>query len=96
MVVVVVVVECRWSARVRHFSFVMSFRTLVLTTAPSPSHGPLPLPGQPNWIQMERMKPSVSCWFDHQWRLPDDLKCVALSECPTHAQNCSWSRSARN
>ena len=70
--------------------------TLLFTIAPSPSHGPLPLPGQPNWIQMDRMKERVSCWLDHQWRFWDDLKWEALSKWPSHAENSSKSSSVRN
>ena len=37
---------------VRQRSSVMSREIFVLTMAPSPSHGPLPCPGQPNSTQM--------------------------------------------
>eukprot|EP00966_Prymnesium_polylepis_P136994 3165731-Prymnesium_polylepis.1 len=41
---------------VRHCSLVMSREIFVLTIAPSPSHGPLPWPGQPNSTQIAFIK----------------------------------------
>mmetsp|Transcript_38777 Transcript_38777/g.95851 ORF Transcript_38777/g.95851 Transcript_38777/m.95851 type:complete len:206 (-) Transcript_38777:2106-2723(-) len=74
---------------VRALPLVMALSTQRLSTAPSPSHTPLPWPGAPKRTSTIRSHSKMLRVCDHQNNMRVDLKCVALSECTPIVWKCS-------